>query len=314
MSTPAATFSVIIPLFDKARFVVDTIESVFAQRHPALEIIVVDDASTDGGADLVERTFGDQVTVMRQPNAGPGPARNRGVEAARGDWIAFLDADDRWRPDHLATLNGLATRFPTARTLSTRFATGQAGQEARLLDHAQPTAALLDYFAMPLDRPTMWTSCVAVERVTFLASGGFGAFVPGEDLDLWVRLALAGPVAASTATTALYVRETEGLMEQSHDAPAGYHLQPVFDTIARALGDPVHRARHAALRAFRGSLLRRNLRQALFHNDPASARRYLADLRRFDGGGAGVIGLLAFLPRPILGAALRLRQRVRGRP
>ena len=306
-----ATFSVIIPLFDKARFVIATIETVLAQDHPALEIIVIDDASTDGGADLVERTFGDRVTVVRQANAGPGPARNRGVEAARGDWIAFLDADDRWRSDHLAKLNGLATQFPAARTLSTRFAAGQAGQETRLVDHEPPTAALLDYFIMPLDLPTMCSSCVAVERATFRASGGFGAFVPGEDLDLWVRLALAGPVAASSATTALYVRDTEGLMEQSHDAPPGYHLQPVFDTIARVLDDPLHRARHGALRAFRGSLLRRNLRQALFQTDPASARRYLADLRRFDGGSAGVIGLVAFLPRPILGAALRLRQHVR---
>ena len=102
------------------------------------------------------------------------------------------------RPDHLTALAYLAHRFSKAQTLSTSFASGRAGQSAFFAaDQFAPTAEPLNHFAMALDQPMMWTSYVAVDRATFVESCGFDASVPGEDLDLWVRLALAGPITAS---------------------------------------------------------------------------------------------------------------------
>jgi glycosyltransferase involved in cell wall biosynthesis len=93
--------SVIIPLYNKAPYVRRALDSVAAQTFSDFEVVVVDDGSTDGGARLVE-SYGDaRVRLIRQQNAGPGAARNRGVTEARGRLLAFLDADDEWLPRYI---------------------------------------------------------------------------------------------------------------------------------------------------------------------------------------------------------------------
>lgn len=92
--------SCVIPVYNGARFVGESIESVLAQAYRPLEIIVVDDGSTDGTEDVLA-AFGDRIRTFFQPNAGPSAARNRGVAEARGEWLTFQDADDLWVPDKL---------------------------------------------------------------------------------------------------------------------------------------------------------------------------------------------------------------------
>lgn len=93
-------FSVIIPAYNSVATLTRAVESVFAQSWPAHEIIVIDDGSSDDTLQLA-RGFGERVRVIHQPNAGVSTARNRGAEAATGDWLAFLDADDWYYPDRL---------------------------------------------------------------------------------------------------------------------------------------------------------------------------------------------------------------------
>jgi len=93
--------SVIVPAFNAARYLREAVDSVLAQRHDPIEIIVVDDGSTDGTHALAEG-FGAPVRAIFQPNTGPGAARNRGVAAAHGAWLTFLDADDLWLPGKIA--------------------------------------------------------------------------------------------------------------------------------------------------------------------------------------------------------------------
>ncbi len=95
--------SVVIPLFNKADFIGRALSSTLNQSHPPLEVIVVDDGSTDAGPEIVRGFKLDSVRLLKQPNSGPGPARNRGMREARGKYIAFLDADDEWSPDLLKT-------------------------------------------------------------------------------------------------------------------------------------------------------------------------------------------------------------------
>jgi glycosyltransferase involved in cell wall biosynthesis len=96
----APRFSVIIPAYNAAAFVARAIDSVLAQSFPAHEILVVDDGSADATGEVVA-AYGDRVRCLRQDNAGVSAARNRGAEAATGDWLAFLDADDWYYPDRL---------------------------------------------------------------------------------------------------------------------------------------------------------------------------------------------------------------------
>ena len=93
--------SCIIPVYNGERYLREAIDSILAQTYRSLEIIVADDGSTDGSAEVIA-AYGNQVRYLSQPNTGPAAARNLGLRAALGDFVAFLDADDLWRPKKLA--------------------------------------------------------------------------------------------------------------------------------------------------------------------------------------------------------------------
>ena len=105
--------SVVIPAYNAERFIDEALQSVLAQTHERLEVIVVDDGSTDRTAARVQ-AYGERARYIRQSNAGVGAARNRGLAAATGDWVAFLDADDLWQPEKLATQLEVASRHPAS--------------------------------------------------------------------------------------------------------------------------------------------------------------------------------------------------------
>jgi glycosyltransferase involved in cell wall biosynthesis len=110
--------SIIVPLYNKAAYVLRSLASVRAQTVTDSEIIVVDDGSTDGGADLVAEVPDPRVRLVRQVNAGPGAARNRGLAEARAPYVAFLDADDWWLPQFLKQNLASLERHPEAAAVS----------------------------------------------------------------------------------------------------------------------------------------------------------------------------------------------------
>ena len=103
--------SVVIPVFNAEAFLAETVASIFAQDYRPLEVIVVDDGSTDGSLAVAER-LRPAIRVIRQPNAGPSAARNRGIEMAQGRYLAFSDADDLWAPGRLLRQHGVLQREP----------------------------------------------------------------------------------------------------------------------------------------------------------------------------------------------------------
>lgn len=119
MKSPA--ISVVVPLFNKRDEVGATLRSVLAQTLRPKEIIVVDDGSTDGSAEVVRAIGSPLVQLLVQSNAGVCVARNRAVAEARGEYIAFLDADDCWEPGYLAEIAALIAEFPGCGIYSTAF-------------------------------------------------------------------------------------------------------------------------------------------------------------------------------------------------
>ena len=108
--SPAPVVSCIVPAFNAAHFLGEALDSIYAQTYRAIEVIVVDDGSTDATAEIAAR-YGDRLILIRQENAGPGAARNTGFRRARGEFIACLDADDHWHPNKLkAQLTHLTSR------------------------------------------------------------------------------------------------------------------------------------------------------------------------------------------------------------
>lgn len=111
----APLLSVVIPTWNRAQLVCEAVESALAQRPGAVEVIVVDDGSTDGTAELLERQYGSEVRSLRMPERrGPGAARNAGVRVATGTLLAFLDSDDLWLPGKLGAELRMFERFPDA--------------------------------------------------------------------------------------------------------------------------------------------------------------------------------------------------------
>ncbi len=134
-----AMVGVIIPAWNAERWIAEAIDSALAQRQRPLDVLVIDDGSTDATASVAGR-YGDPVRVVQQANAGIGAARNRGVELARGEWIAFLDADDRLTSDSLdARLGALALDTGAAILFGAvrRFEHTQDGEPVAL-DAARP--------------------------------------------------------------------------------------------------------------------------------------------------------------------------------
>jgi glycosyltransferase involved in cell wall biosynthesis len=186
MTMPAASVSVVIPCFDQGRYLGEAIASALAQVRADVEVIVVDDGSTDETPRVAAAH--PSVRYIRQANAGTAAARNRGLREARGELVLFLDADDRLRPDAIATGAAWLEAHPGAAFVAGHVwlidADGVAGPQP-VQDHEAPGYAAL------LRDNWIWTPGVVLYRRDAVeAAGGFDAGAGGSaDYDLNVRLA-----------------------------------------------------------------------------------------------------------------------------
>jgi len=195
--------SVIIPLYNKAPFIEKTLRSVLAQEYTAFEVIVVDDGSADGGADLVE-AFGDpRVRVLRFSNGGVSAARNRGIRRARSELVAFLDADDLWDPRFLGALICALGKYPEAVAAFCAIAEGPRGRNRM----PRKGCVIADYPAwfVRTNGRGLWSSNVLAKKDALLSAGGFPEGVQnGEDTDTWFRLSFQGSVVYLPEALARY--------------------------------------------------------------------------------------------------------------
>ena len=276
-------FSVVIPLFNKRPYIRRAVESVLGQTRTPAEVLVIDDGSTDGGGDEISTLGGARVRVIRQPNAGEGAARNRGTADAHSEWVAFLDADDMWLPEHLMELEAVIRCSPRASLVSA------SSMEVRSSNTAPPSVghALrreIDYFAEAARFiGVINASSVAVRRSVLLECGGFGPFRAGADLECWARLALRHPVALSNRVTCLYFRNTGGVMEQFENAPRVApplrtldDISPSVKLLAGALRSGQHDQRSHSIEAYINSRVFAAARGALYRREIDRARSAVA--------------------------------------
>ena len=178
--------SVVIPTYNRSRYVIEAIRSVLAQTRPAEEVIVVDDGSTDGTARLIAEEF-PEVRLLRQENAGVSAARNLGIRSARNDWIAFLDSDDRWLPRKLERQQSLLERDASLRVCHTDEIWIRDGRRVNPgKRHAKPSGRI---FRQCLPLCCVSPSAIVVHREVFDRVGDFDTGLPAcEDYDLWLRI------------------------------------------------------------------------------------------------------------------------------
>lgn len=231
-----AQVSVVIPLYNKEPYVARCLGSVLAQTFSDYEVIVVDDGSTDGSAEVALRFQDDKVRIFRQENAGPGAARNRGVQESRGELIAFLDADDEWHPQFLERMVDFLRRWPQAGIVGSQWidvATGAPSRVPMLEPLGGSEGIIANYFGDAVCPPILSSSSVVVRRSVLEDVGGFMTEERlGEDLELWARIALRYPVGYVAAPLAYYHREAEG---RACEASTLQPYPPVVRFLQRAM-------------------------------------------------------------------------------
>ena len=241
--------SVIIPLYNKAPYVKKALESVFAQTFKDWELIVVDDGSTDGSACIVQQfiderlkvkgeetsrtvtstynlspiTYKLSVRLITQSNAGVSAARNSGVAASSGDYIAFLDADDWWEPTYLERMAQLIEDYPEAGLYACNYVYYKPGKTHVALNiptgYINYPKAYYESSAMPV-----WTGAAMISRKVFDEMGGFLVGIKlGEDFLLWAKIALHYPVAFLNEPLAWYNNDVPATLRATRNLHAPEH-------------------------------------------------------------------------------------------
>ena len=231
------TVSVIIPTFDRAHTLVRALDSVRAQTLPPLEVIVVDDGSRDDTARLVLQGY-PTVRYLPQANAGVSVARNRGIAAARGQWLAFLDSDDQWLPHKLERQLAWLERYPGYRLVHGDEVWIRRGRRVNAMNKHAKSGGWIYETCLP--RCVISPSAVMVHRSLFDDVGGFDETLPAcEDYDLWLRICATHPV--------LYVDEPVLVKYGGHDDQLSAKYWGMDRFRIRALANMLERGRLTTL-------------------------------------------------------------------
>jgi cellulose synthase/poly-beta-1,6-N-acetylglucosamine synthase-like glycosyltransferase len=275
MGTSPPDISVVTPLYNKENVLPATLASVLGQSFRQFEFIVVDDGSTDEGGSLVNSLADPRVRLIRQTNQGSSAARNRGILEARGKWVAFIDADDLWAPDHLETLvsavgePGLIGAFSNFKHESNGRLAVPAGVPSQRVD---------DYFSFALaaNGYAMSSSSVLLETRRLIDAGLFPVGTPvGEDTDMWCRLAMQGSflyVANPSATYRDNIESSSLARHLKQEVPYPVCAQRLNALISA--GDVPDRL-VASARRYANFLLLEYARQLLDRGDYLQAREVL---------------------------------------
>lgn len=183
-------YSIVIPLYNKERSVASTIESVLKQSISDFELIIVNDGSTDSSLYIVNSIKDPRIRIINKRNQGVSSARNVGIRASKGVFVAFLDADDLWDRDYLTVMDGLIMDFPNASVYCCKYSINSIMTDESALQNRINRGTIDDYFASSSDAPLFQTSGVIVKRQCFNEVGYFNTkLVRGEDREMWIRLA-----------------------------------------------------------------------------------------------------------------------------
>lgn len=207
----APNVSVIIPAYRAAAYIGEAIDSVLAQAPSDIEIIVVNDGSPD--TDALERVlepYGNRIVYLRQENGGVSSARNTGIRAARGEWLAFLDADDVWMTNYLEVQLAFVREHPVDMVFPNCMIFGQSAQAGRCTMDLSPFDGEIT-FEKALAGDCTIVYCALVRREIVIRAGLFDTGLRGsEDFNLWLRILKLGGRIGYHHTPLLRYRKHDG--------------------------------------------------------------------------------------------------------
>ena len=293
--------SVIIPLYNKVESIATALDCVLEQTYQDFEVVVVDDGSTDKGAAIVEQYTDSRVRLVHQENAGVSAARNRGIAVAKGEYVAFLDADDEWLPEYLEVQHGLAQKYPQCDVFATNyifhgFTGNQVPTILRRLPSKNEDFELTNYFEVAYSsHPPLWTSAVMARKKAVESVGGFPVGVKsGEDLLTWARLAVRYRIAYSVRPLAIYNLgegyDKKTLPPRRQDAcdPVGKELLAIYGANPQIKGLRKYLSHWHRMRA--STAIRYGARRETIYETSQSLKYNLLNYK------ALLLGMLALLP------------------
>lgn len=218
--------SVIIPLYNKEQQIAETLRSVLAQTFTDFEIVIVDDGSTDRSVQEALKIQDPRIRLVRQKNAGVSAARNRGVEEARFDLVAFLDADDRWKPEYLQTQYELSQRYPQCDVFCCNYEFVHTDGTVhhtiiRKLPFEGQKGILNNYFEVAsCSHPPICSISIMVQKTALQHIGGFPIDIrSGEDLLTWATLACNYNIAYDKTPVACFYVEGYDMLDKPKRLP-----------------------------------------------------------------------------------------------
>lgn len=201
--------SVVIPLYNKEESIEKTLLSVLNQNFPDFEIIIVNDGSTDASLQKIEQFEDNRIKLFHQDNKGAASARNLGIEKSTSELIAFLDADDIWLPNHLEELHQLYLDFPNCGMYCSRYLTSITENKQlknNLLGINDNYRGIIqDFFKSSYINRVATSSSVLIPKKNLVEEKGFDAKISsGQDLDLWIKIAIKHKIAINNTVSAVY--------------------------------------------------------------------------------------------------------------
>lgn len=217
-------FSIIIPVYNKERFVAKTLKSALSQAFTDFEIIIINDGSTDQSEARILEFKDSRIQYYPKKNEGVSTARNFGIEKSTGEYICFLDSDDYWYPDFLKTMHWYTLEIEEQKV----FASAIEIQTKNKLVKAQYSIIsnydfeIVDFFKASQKECVLWTSSTCLHKSVFEKTGIFDTKIKkGEDTELWIRIGLQFPIVFIHKILARYVYDAESVSRNLN-----YYFEP----------------------------------------------------------------------------------------
>ena len=203
-------FSIVIPLYNKEKQIANTIRTVLDQTYQKYEILIINDGCTDGSINEVQKFSDKRIRIISQRNAGVSAARNIGIENAKYEWVAFLDADDLWEREFLQEMTIAINDYNNVAIFAGGRSTAREGEILRYQNHFLPQDGATDFvnFFGCLGRNDcpIHTSSIIIKKEHFSKNGFFRIGQRNyEDLDLWIRLCANEKIVFVNKPLAIYV-------------------------------------------------------------------------------------------------------------
>lgn len=207
-------FSIVVPVYNKEKFVGKTLKSVLAQSFTDFEIIIINDGSTDESEYKIQEFKDNRIQYFSKKNEGVAATRNFGIEKSNAQYICFLDSDDYWYPCFLETIHRFTSELPEQKVFAAaiEIETKNNCVKAQYSIPKKSDFEIVNFFEASQKECVLWTSSVCIEKSVFEKVGTFDTKIKcGEDTELWIRIGLEFPIVFIRKIIARYVYDDSSI-------------------------------------------------------------------------------------------------------